>query len=121
MAFCFPSRHPSFAVRLSKVYFSGFQFQNSRYNKSLENREGYLNLISLFNLHPRTKNYAGVFLARVLLLKHPVFSKAAGHFGLFRNGTTAEKAEGITRTWKVFLVILALFLSCFENIHISPI
>ena len=36
IAFCFPSRRSIFAVRPSKVYFSGRQFQNRTYNKSLE-------------------------------------------------------------------------------------
>ena len=36
IAFCFPSRRPVFAVLPFKVYFSGYQFQNRTYNKSLE-------------------------------------------------------------------------------------
>ena len=36
IAFCFPSRHPILSVRPSKVQFSGCQFQNRTYDKSLE-------------------------------------------------------------------------------------
>ena len=92
-------------------------------NKSLENREGYLNLISLFNLHPRTKELCWRLLGSrpLALVKTAYLSKAVGRFGLFRNGATADKAEGLTSPWEVFLVILALFLIFFENIHISQI
>ena len=36
IAFCFPSRRPILSVRPSKVHFSGCQFQNRTYGKSLE-------------------------------------------------------------------------------------
>ena len=39
--FCFPSLRPIFAVRPSKVYFSGCQFQNRTYNKSLETYKSF--------------------------------------------------------------------------------
>ena len=56
-----------FGVRPSKVYFSGCQFQDS-----LSRLAKVSKLISLCNLHPRTTNYAGVFLTRVFLLKQPI-------------------------------------------------
>ena len=33
---------------------------------------------------------------------------------------TAERAEGLISPWKAFLVILALFLLFFKNIHFTP-
>ena len=39
IAVCFPSRRPIFAERPSKEYFSGCQFQNKTYSKSLETRK----------------------------------------------------------------------------------
>ena len=40
-AFCFLSRRPIFAVRPPAVHFSGFQFQNRTYDKSLETRKSF--------------------------------------------------------------------------------
>ena len=68
IASCLPSRRPIFVVQPSKVHFSGFQYQNRTYNKSIKTAK-VLRLISLCNLHLRAKNYNGVFLTRVFLLK----------------------------------------------------
>ena len=41
IAYFFPSRRPIFAVRPSKVYFSGCQFKNRMYNKSIETSKSF--------------------------------------------------------------------------------
>ena len=68
---CFPSRRPIFAVRPSKVYFSGCQFQNRTYNSSLETHKKFRSRFHLVIYILEQKNYAGVFLIRVFLLKQP--------------------------------------------------
>ena len=69
IAFCFPSRRPVFASRPSKVYFSGCQFQNRTYNSSLETRKKFRSWFHFVIYILEQKNYAGVFLTRVFLLK----------------------------------------------------
>ena len=77
-----------------------------------------LNLISPCNLHPRTKELCWRLLDSRHLAKTAYSSKAVRRFRLFRNGmTAAERAEGLISQWKFFLLILALFLSFFKNIH----
>ena len=54
IAFCFPSRRPSFAVRPSKYTFQVVSFRRER-TVSLSRLANILKLISLCSLHPRTK------------------------------------------------------------------
>ena len=72
IVFSFLSRRPIFAVRPSKIYFSGCQFQNRLYNKSLETCKSF-KLISLCNSQRRTKELRWRLLDSCLLAKRAYY------------------------------------------------
>ena len=69
-AFCFPSRRPTLHSGLQKCTFQVVSFRIER-SICLSRLAKVSKLISLCNLYSRKKNYAGVFLTRVFLLKQP--------------------------------------------------